>query len=235
MPRLALSDLITIVNDEMRIDSESLFSALQPAETLDKPNCFKRTGDGWSITYLNKTQFFRDALGLKSIAYLIANQGKEIPAVELQRHIHPNIEPGPYDVSYMLDSGEVDSMRLSIGGLGDAGDTLDHEAITSINTRISKLEDNIEIAQDAEDKEEEAKALEELTKLQSYLSSQLNFRGRPRKEVDSHKRMVDALSKNIRKTRSLIRKSWPELADHFDCIKTGASFLYSPNPRIEWN
>lgn len=234
LPRLALSDLITIVNDEMRIDSESLFSTLQPAETLEKPNCFKRTGDGWSITYLNKTQFFADSLGLKCIAYLIARQGNDVRAYQLNQHISSG-DTLEINQEYSELSGmALEELGLQVSDLGDAGESISPKVLLEMQAQMKKLEKGLELAEETGNETQAAQHRDELGQIAGYISPQLDHKGRPRKISDNQKRMVDRVSSNIRNALKKTEASWPELAGHLDCIQLGATCKYAPTPPVEW-
>jgi len=203
--------------------------------TPDNRNRFVLEGDYWSITFDGTTTRFRNTLGMRYIAHLIRNQGKEMLVSDLFYAINP---PPPLETPGGADSSshpkQLQEADLWPSDLGGAEDLIDPVARKSMDQRLKKLSEQMEDARERRDSEELTRLKEEQMQVAGYLASALGRRGRPRKASTILERMRKSVSKRIHKDRSKIKSKFPELGKHLDCIETGTFCKYAPDPEVEW-
>ena len=93
---------------------------------------FRREGDYWCVTFDGDTMRVRDLKGMRYLARLLAEPGREFHVLDLvaaesgQTAVGPAAEPG-----------------LSHSGLGDAGPLLDAQAKEAYRRRLAEIEDDM--------------------------------------------------------------------------------------------
>src|SRR5687768_2180397 len=111
-------------------------------------NVFRREGDYWSVIFDGQTVRVRDLKGMRYLARLLADPGREYHVLDL--------------VAAETGSGaQVDSSHaagLPRSPLGDAGESLDAQAKDAYRRRLAEIEDDLEQARAIGDAERAAQA-----------------------------------------------------------------------------
>ena len=117
----------------------------QPVESF---NVFRREGDYWSVIYEGRTVRVRDLKGMRYLARLLADPGREYHVLDLVA-----AEAGSVA---QMDSSQAASVPRS--ALGDAGEILDERAKDAYRRRLAEIEDDSEQARAIGDAERAAQA-----------------------------------------------------------------------------
>lgn len=194
-------------------------------EAREAVNAFVREGEFWSVTFAGKTIRLRDSKGLRDIARLLANPGREMAAVDLAA----SVESSALAVAGQMlpDSG--------FGPASDAGEVLDAEARRQYRERLVELEDEVNEATSANDPERATLARQEREFLLAELGAAVGLSGRQRSALDPAERARKAVSMRIRDAVGRMRAENHDLGDHMRrSIQTGAFCVYDPASPTRW-
>ena len=111
-------------------------------------NTFHREGDYWSVTFDGHTVHMRDLKGMRYLARLLADPGREYHVLDLVA-----AEAGP---GAQTDGGRAADLPRS--AFGDAGEMLDAQAKDAYRRRLTEIDDDIEEARTTGDAERAAQA-----------------------------------------------------------------------------
>src|SRR5262249_50142796 len=125
-----------------------------PADARDR---FQREGEYWTVSYDGSVVRLKDSKGLRQIAMLLAQPGKELHATDLEALVGRPAEPGAPGSGRRADHGELDARR----DWGDAGELLDAEARAAYKARLDDLQEEIDEAEEFNDPVRAERAREE--------------------------------------------------------------------------
>jgi tetratricopeptide (TPR) repeat protein len=189
----------------------------QPAADL---NVFRREGDYWSVVFEGRTVRLRDVKGMRYLARLLAEPGREFHVLDLVA-----AESGS---AARDETGQL----LSPTRLGDAGEMLDARAKDAYRRRLAEIEDDIEQARAIGDPERAAQADAERDFLVRELSRAVGLGGRDRRASSASERARVGVTRAVRQGIARIGEHHPELGEHLNrAIRTGAYCAYLPDPR----
>src|SRR3954454_6049954 len=184
-------------------------------------NTFRREGDYWSVVFEGRTVRVRDLKGIRYLARLLAEPGRELHVLDLAA----------------AESGRVDGAAsgpaagLPRSGPGDAGAMLDARAKDAYRRRLAEIEDDLEQARALEDAEREAQADAERDFLVRELSRAVGLGGRDRRAASTSERARVSVTRAVRQAMARVGEHHPELGEHFDrTIRTGTYCAYVPDP-----
>ena len=182
-------------------------------------NVFRREGDYWSVTFEGRTVRVRDLKGIRYLARLLADPGREFHVLDLAA-----AENAPVGGA---ESG--DSAGLSHTGPGDAGEMLDARAKDAYRRRLAEIEDDIEQARALDDTEREAQADAERDFLVRELARAVGLGGRDRRAASTSERARVSVTRAVRQAIVRIAEHHGELGEHLDrTIRTGTYCAYLP-------
>src|SRR5680860_742082 len=191
----------------------------QPGGSL---NAFRREGDYWSVTFEMATVRVRDLKGMRYLARLLADPGREYHVLDL----------------VALETGSGARVGPSQGAdpprsvLGDAGEILDARAKEAYRRRLSEIDDDIDQARANGDAERTAQADAERDFLVRELSRAVGLGGRDRRAASAPERARVAVTRAVRQAMARISEHHPQLGEHLGrTIRTGTYCAYSPDPR----
>ena len=121
---------------------------IAPDEPPASRNVFRREGDYWTVTFDGHTVRVRDLKGMRYLARLLADPGRELHVLDL---VAAEIGRGA-----AVDSDRP--ARPPHSTLGDAGEMLDARAKDAYRRRLAEIDDDIEQAQAVGDAERAAQA-----------------------------------------------------------------------------
>jgi tetratricopeptide (TPR) repeat protein len=197
-------------------------------EGADRPaadgSIFRREGDYWLIAFDGRTVRVRDLKGMRYLARLLVQPGREIHVLDLvagERESPPEAE-----------GGRPDGLRGA--PLGDAGAILDARAKEAYRRRLADIDDDIEQAHALGDKERAAQAEFEREFLIRELSGAVGLGGRDRRAGSASERARASVTRAIRQGMARIAEHHPELGEHLDrTIRTGTYCAYMPDRRAQ--
>ena len=180
-------------------------AASAPADT----NVFRREGDYWSVAFEGHTVRVRDLKGMRYLAQLLAQPGREFHVLDL-----------------------VAAATGQQMALGDAGEILDERAKTAYRRRLAEIEEDIEQARALGDATREAQADAERDFLVRELARAVGLGGRDRRAASASERARSGVTRAIRQAMARIGEYHPQLGEHLNrAVRTGTYCAYVPDPR----
>jgi tetratricopeptide (TPR) repeat protein len=175
---------------------------------------FHRDGDFWTLHHGAQVMRLRDSVGLRHLARLVAEPGREFHAMDL-----------------------ASPERIGFHQAGDAGQILDERAKAEYRERLRELAQEIDEADAWSDPERAAKARREVDMLTQQLASAVGLGGRDRKALSDAERARVTVTKAIRAAIQRIGALDTDLGAHLEVsVRTGVFCAYRPDPasRITW-
>jgi tetratricopeptide (TPR) repeat protein len=181
-------------------------------------NVFQREGDYWSIVFDGHTVRVRDLRGMRYLARLLADPGREYHVLDLVE-----AETGG---GTQVHSGQPGSTR------GDAGELLDTQARNAYRRRLAEIDDDIAQARVTGDAERAAQADAERDFLVRELARAFGLSGRHRRASSASERARAGVTRAIRQAMARIGEHDAKLGEHLGrTIRTGTYCAYVPDPR----
>ncbi len=176
----------------------------------DPGNRFVREGDVWSITFGGETCALTDRKGLRDLARLLAEPGREIAALDLMA-----------TGGTVLDAGR--------------GPVIDAEARDAYRARLVEIAAELDKADAAGDRERSAGLAAEQEALIAELRGAYGLGGHPRRTGASAERARTAVRSRIRDALKRIEVAHPALGRHLaHSVWTGSYCVYQPDPPVDW-
>jgi tetratricopeptide (TPR) repeat protein len=186
---------------------------------------FSREGELWTIAYRGTVVRLRDTRGLRYLARLLGNPGRELLAVDVVSDDRGGFE----SLAGMSRGGGATVARRR----GDAGDLLDRRAVAAYRTRLAEAQDELAEARRFNDVERAARLEAEVHALAGQLAQGVGLRGRRRKAGSYAERARLNVYKGIKAVLRKIAKANPALGHHLaTTVRTGALCSYRPDPRV---
>ena len=177
------------------------------ASATTETNVFRREGDYWSVVFEGRTVRVRDLKGMRYLAQLLAQPGREFHVLDL----------------VAAETGQQVA-------LGDAGEILDERAKTAYRRRLAEIEEDIDQARALEDDMREAQADAERDFLVRELSRAVGLGGRDRRAASTSERARSGVTRAIRQGIARIGEHHPQLGEHLDgAVRTGTYCAYVPD------
>jgi hypothetical protein len=173
-------------------------------------NLFVLGGDVWSITFDGQTCSLTDRKGLRDVARLVAEPGREVAAQEL-------IATG----GTVIDTG--------------VGSVIDAEARDAYRERLVEIDTELDTADAGGDREKSGALAAEQAALIAELRGAYGLGGRPRRAGSSAERARTAVRSRIRDALQRVEVVHPALGRHLkNSVRTGTYCVYQPDPPVDW-
>jgi hypothetical protein len=189
-------------------------------------NLFRREGEYWTVRYEGAVARLRDAKGLRYLARLLGDPGREFHAVD------------------MAAAGSPAGGRAWADGdlrvrpdLGDAGELLDAKAKVAYKARLEELAAELEEADRFHDAGRAAAAAAERDFLVGELARAVGLGRRDRRAASHAERARLNVTRAIRAAMANLARASPPLGRHLAAtVRTGRYCSYTPDPRapITW-
>jgi hypothetical protein len=221
--------------EKLARDVEELLSSEPGAATAEEvapagTGVFRQEGDVWAIGYGGELFRLKDAKGLRYMAHLLAQPGREVHVTELVTSAADDGSP-PRAPAISSPSEE----GLSVKDLGDAGDVLDAKAKAEYRSRLEDLREELEEAERFNDPERAARAQWEIDMLADQLSAAVGLGGRSRKAASAAERARVNVRNSITSSLKAIRQHDEALWRHLsNAIRTGTFCAYEPETEVTW-
>jgi tetratricopeptide (TPR) repeat protein len=204
-----------------RIEAAHAADRAEHVQAAADLNVFRREGDYWSVVFEERTVRVRDLKGMRYLARLLANPGREFHVLDLVA-----AETGNVAQRAVSPTG-----GLSPKGFGDAGEMLDERAKAAYRRRLDEIEDDLDQARALGDPERAAQADAERDFLVQELSRAVGLGGRDRRAASASERARAGVTRAIRQAIARIGEHHSQLGDHLDgAIRTGTYCAYVPDP-----
>jgi tetratricopeptide (TPR) repeat protein len=182
-------------------------------------NEFRLEGAFWTVTFDERTVRVRDLKGMRYLARLLADPGREFHVLDL-------VTAGGGGASGVFEPG------LPSSGLCDAGEILDARAKKAYRRRLTEIEEDLDEARANGDVERAAQADAERDFLVRELSYAMGLDGRDRRFPSASERARASVTRAVRKAIARIHEHLPVMGRHLDrTIRTGTYCAYMPDPR----
>ncbi|MDQ3963886.1 MAG: AAA family ATPase [Actinomycetota bacterium] len=173
-------------------------------------NVFRNEGDYWTVAYGGEVARVKDSKGVRDIARLLAEPGREFHAADLAA-------PG----------------GATVAATGDV--VLDDRAKAAFKQRLAELRDEIADAEAVSDAERGARLRQEFEFIQAELGSAYGLGGRARKMGDTGEKARKAVTARIKDAVTKVSAVHPSLGRHLDrSLNTGTFCSYTPETPLEW-
>ena len=190
------------------------------------PSVFRREGEYWLIMFEGDVMRLRDTKGLRCLAALLANPGREMLALQL---VSGDNRPGAPSVAGRVRT--EDGLRLFMPGDGE--DVIDAKARSAFEQRLDDLRAEADEAEQFGDAERLARAEGEIEALVQALRSVVGLGGRTRQMASPAERARQSVTKAIKAAAERIAAESPALARHLaSTLRTGTYCVYDPDPRL---
>ena len=207
---------------EARITEELAIKQEQDEPTVTTGYLFRLEGDYWTVAFDAETIRIRDAKGMRHLARLLTEPGRELHALDLTR-----TESG------VPERAMSRSDDLTADALGDAGAQLDAEAKASYRRRLEELREEVSEADAWNDVERASRARQEIEFLADELAGAVGLGGRDRKAASAAERARLSVTRAVRAAMARIGEASPSLGRHLEStIRTGTYCSYNPDPRL---
>jgi hypothetical protein len=185
------------------------------------------------VAYNDDVVRLKDSKGLRQIALMLAQPGREFPVTELEALVS-----GPADADRPAPSRAGDHGELGLrADTGDAGELLDAEAKAAYKARLDDLQEEIDEAEAFNDAERAEQARTEREFLVRELARAVGLGGRDRRAASHAERARLNATRAIRSAMANLAREHPVLGQHLAAtIKTGRYCSYTPDPRtpVAW-
>lgn len=177
---------------------------------------FARDGDTWAVGLDGHVVRLRDLKGLRYVARLLAEPGREFHALDL----------------VAVERGSVPD----VGGTaaapdGGLGPLLDDRARRAYRRRLADIDEDIEEARRMCDPERAALAERDRDFIVRELARAVGLGGRPRPTGSSAERARTSVTRSIRYALARIAEHHPPVAAHLEhAVRTGTYCAYQPDP-----
>ena len=191
-------------------------------------NIFRCDGDTRTVVFGGATVLLRDLKGLRYLARLLAEPGREFHVLDL----------------VAMEAGSLPTGRhptgpdLVVSDGGDAGFLLDDQARAAYRRRLAEIEQDIDEATLMNDPERAALAKVDRDYLVGELSRAVGLGGRARRAGSACERARSSVTRTLRYALSRIGEHHPALASHLEhAVRTGTYCCYAPDPtaRVAWD
>jgi len=188
-------------------------------------NAFRLEGDYWTVVFDQRTVRIRDLQGMRYLARLLADPGREFHVLDLAA--------AQADNNPQRGSGRTAKLSHA---LGDSGEILDARAKDAYRRRLVEIDQDIEQAQATGDIERAAQAAAERDFLIRELSRAVGLSGRSRRAGSASERARAGVTRALRQAMARIGEHHPQLGAHLDrTVRTGTYCSYQPDPRaLAW-
>jgi tetratricopeptide (TPR) repeat protein len=184
-----------------------------------RESSFRCEGDTRTICFEGVTVLVRDLKGLRYLARLLAEPGREFHVLDLVAVERGSLPTAP-------TAGDPD-----LGG--DAGVLIDATAREAYRRRLSEVEDDIEEATRMNDAGRQALARKDREYLVAELSRAVGLGGRQRRAGATAERARTSVTRSLRYALARIAEHHPSLGEHLSqAVRTGTYCVYAPDPRL---
>jgi hypothetical protein len=194
---------------------------------------FQREGEFWTVAFDGAVVRLRDSKGLRQIALLLAQPGREVTATDLEGLVGGAAEATAGTAPRRSAYDEVSARS----DFGDAGELLDAEARAAYKARLDELQEEIDEADEFNDPERAERARGEREFLIRELARAVGLGGRDRRAASHAERARLNATRAIRAAMANLAREHPLLGQHLSAtIRTGRYCSYTPDPRtpVSW-
>jgi hypothetical protein len=212
------------------IETLDAAAAAPPAGGVPAPgrDQFRREGEYWTVSYDGSVVLLKDAKGLRHLARLLADPGREFHVTDLEAAEGAGGEPMAAEPGRRAGRAGL-AVRPD---LGDAGDLLDAESRAAYKARLDELQAELTEAASFNDPARAAMARSERDFLVRELARAVGLGGGSRRAASHAERARLNATRAIRSAMANLARQHPALGRHLAAtVRTGRYCSYTPDPR----
>jgi DNA-binding NarL/FixJ family response regulator len=186
---------------------------------------FRREGEYWTIRHRGSECHLRDSKGLRYLAFMLRNPGRECDALEVATEGRVGEAP-------------ADDLGDRTGDPGGADEFLDAQADAVNRQRLRELDQELAAARGWGSTEQVERLEEEMRVLQREVAGAVGVGGREGRAASASERARENVSRGVKMVLDRLGESSPDLAAHLQrTIKTSTFCSYTPDPAspIRWH
>jgi hypothetical protein len=187
------------------------------------PTVFRREGEYWTITFAGSGFRLRDTKGLRYLARLLAEPGREFLALDLVAGRAPQVKQ---QRNGGIRPGQQDALIF-----------LDEQAKSAYRERLHDLQSELDEAESRNDTERAERARLDMEVIARELARAVGLAGRDRVSGSPGERARLSVTRAIRSAMRRIAAHDRTFAEHLEAtVHTGTYCAYQPDPRvpIQW-
>ena len=189
-------------------------SSLQ--KNVAAPNEFRRKGQMWVVRFQDNEAYFKDSIGLRCIAQLLAK---------------PNQPVFVSDLKMIVDGRNPDDLPAPSSN----GEIADQEYVREVAKKYLKCESEYKNAQERGELWLAEEIQDEMTKLMNFLREAKGFGGRAKDSNDQLNSIRVAIYRAIDRSLETIKPELPDCFHHLERrICTGLVLNYLPENNVSW-
>ncbi len=209
----------------------------EPAVESDShAGVFRLEGEYWAVGYGGSLLRLKDTKGLRYIACLLRQPGREFHALDLAADAYPGTAGGVAGGG--MSANDIEQLGLRVSTDPERGEPLlDVQARAAYKQRLVHLREQLDEASSFNDIERAAALRREIEFLSRELARALGLQGRDRTASSAGERARLNVTRAIRSVTKRIAARNPILGHYLEStIKTGAFCVYVPDVRapIHW-
>jgi hypothetical protein len=210
-------------------DSEREFLANPPILCPREESFFFRQGEYWTIHYQGQIARLKATRGLRCLASLLGQPGREFHVSELIASVREG--PAAFGAGSASGTSTEDENQMRSVRFQDAGPILDARAKAEYACRLAELREALDDAERLNDLELAARVQQERDCIADQLARAVGLGGRNRKAASHAERARSAVTKSIKNSIHKVAEAMPALGRHLGTrIKTGYFCSYNPHP-----
>jgi tetratricopeptide (TPR) repeat protein len=220
LERIGASPQATVATEDAQGAADLLAgrSLVAPPGTTTS-GVFRRDGDTWTLAFGPRQVLLQDLKGLRYIARLLAEPGREFHVLDLAA-VEAETRPAPRTTDDHADRAN-----------DHAGPVLDRQAREAYRRRLAEIDEDLEEAEHNADLERVARAKADRDFLVQELSRAVGLGGRSRVAHATAERARSAVTRSIRYALARIAEHHTDLAGHLEhAVRTGTYCAYDPDP-----
>ncbi len=194
--------------------------------TRDRGVC-RREGDYWLLEFRGVGSRLRDAKGLRILAHLLRNPGREFHAAALVAAADGRHDDAAARGLDVFDDEQLARLGMHAGGLGDAGELLDPQARGDYRRRLAEIDGQLAAGGGADG------LAAERAFLVRELGGGTGLGGRGRRAAAASERARVSVTRALRAALERIASGHEALGDHLaTTVRTGTFCAYEPDPHV---
>jgi len=184
-------------------------------------------GDYWTIRYQGQITRLKTSRGLHCLGCLLRHPGREFHVSELI----VDLIQVPVFAEIGSAGQEESGIEVKTAHPQGPGAILDAQAKAEYKRRLQDLREDLEEAEQFNDRERAARVQEEMNSISEQLAAAAGLGGRKRQASSHAERARSAVTKRIKESINRIGAVIPVLGRHLSArIKTGYFCSYNPHP-----
>jgi hypothetical protein len=232
-----------------RLDRTCLLSIIGLREHLEGPpkeqelplglpaqgDVFRLDGQNWTVSFSGVTKSFRDAKGMRYIAFLLEHQGEEFHVLELAQQVDGT--PLPNLAYSQMTEEQLESEGTPLASHTSQREIIDGKYQADVEQKVKRLQESRDIAEAMGDDEAVAAIQNEIEAHLTPVAGAIGRGGQRREFMDEGEKARQRISKAIHAALRVMEDRLPGLHAHLKSflLPLGHTVGYGPTPPARWS